>query len=286
VTTAFGAALHVTNGDSAGDVIERSRFEGRVLSWQDVPHEGPLLPGTRRDFLHARAAFLAEEGWRDAATIRRALEGRDRKLLEALREGREVVLWFEHDLLDQLQLIEILSLAGEPDCNLTGLQLLNTDAVEGRLEFHGLGELEPDELEPLWPLRRPVTPELVETLVEGPLTPPELFVQSARREVAPFLGDSWFWQRLARLARGQRPLVSTAGGAPIPEPPPRGDTPAFVQTRFQLTDHGRAVLDGELDWVEAVGLDRWVGGTRLRPENDWRWSSRERELRAPSVESG
>jgi len=344
VTTAFGAALHVTNGDSAGDVIERSRFEGRVLSWQDVPHEGPLLPGTRRDFLHARAAFLAEEGWQDAATIRRALEGRDRKLLEALREGREAVLWFEHDLLDQLQLIEILSLAGEPDCNLTGLQLLNTDAVEGRPEFHGLGELEPDELEPLWPLRRPVTPELVElaraawaavrapdpqavvalldedtaqlpflaaalerfleelpdvagglsrterqlleTLVEGPLTPPELFVQSARREVAPFLGDSWFWQRLARLARGQRPLVSTAGGAPIPEPPPRGDTPAFVQTRFQLTDHGRAVLGGELDWVEAVGLDRWVGGTRLRPENDWRWSSRERELRAPSVESG
>jgi len=102
-------------------VIERSRFEGRVLSWQDVPHEGPLLPGTRRDFLHARAAFLAEEGWQDAATIRRALEGRDRKLLEALREGREVVLWFEHDLLDQLQLIEILSLAGEPDVNLTGL---------------------------------------------------------------------------------------------------------------------------------------------------------------------
>jgi hypothetical protein len=42
------------------------------------------------------------------------------------------------------------------------LQLINVGSFPGRPDFHGLGELTPDELESLWPLRRPVTDDLVE----------------------------------------------------------------------------------------------------------------------------
>jgi len=339
VATSIATALHVTNGDSAGEVIERSRFEGPVLSWRDVPHEGPLVPGPRSEFLDARAAFLAGEGFEEEATIRQELERRDRTFVEALTQGREVVLWFEHALLDQLQLIEILALVGEIGHELQGLELLNVGAVSGRPDFHGLGELDPAELEPLWPQRRPVTSELIrlardawasvrapdptplaalleqdtselpflaaaverfleelpdvaagisrterqllETLLDGHIAPVELFIGSARREEAPYLGDSWFWQRLLELARGQRPLLAAVGGGLVPEPPPRGDPATFLGTALKLTDGGRAVLAGELDRIDAIGIDRWVGGTRLRAGNVWRWDARLRELQAP-----
>jgi len=60
-----------------------------------------------------------------------------------------------------------------------------------------------------------------------------------------------------------------AGGR-VPTPPPRGDGRAFAATAFEVTDDGRAVLAGRKDRV-GFGLDRWLGGTHLTPENDWRW---------------
>ena len=58
------------------------------------------------------------------------------------------MLWFEHDLYDQLQLIQIL--AGLPDFP-TRVELICIGSFPGRPDFHGLGELEPDELASLWP---------------------------------------------------------------------------------------------------------------------------------------
>ena len=94
-----------------------------------------------------RARFLAEAGWGTTGTIRAELERRDAVLAEAFAAGRPVVLWFEHDLYDQLQLIQVLSQCpGRPELIVVG-------AFEGRPDFHGLGELSADELETLWPLR-------------------------------------------------------------------------------------------------------------------------------------
>ena len=42
--------------------------------------------------------------------------------------------------------------------------------------------------------------------------------------------------------------------------------------QFELMEDGRAVLEGKLDAVELLGLDRWLGGTHLRvPDAVWRW---------------
>jgi hypothetical protein len=40
-----------------------------------------------------------------------------------------------------------------------------------------------------------------------------------------------------------------------------------------LTDAGRAVLTGDADRVDLLGLDRWLGGTHLRHDSLWRWDS-------------
>ncbi len=74
-------------------------------------HEGPVPAGPRPDLRQARAAFLSGCGWGSGQAVLAALERRDQQLVQALRDGCQVVLWFEHDLYDQLQLIDALALA-------------------------------------------------------------------------------------------------------------------------------------------------------------------------------
>ena len=105
--------LHVTNGESAGNTLRQTTLGGAVLPWQDVLHEGPVPAGPRSQLLRARAAFLADCGWGSRRAILSSLERRDGQLTDALTGGVQVVLWFEHDLYDQLQLLDALALARE-----------------------------------------------------------------------------------------------------------------------------------------------------------------------------
>jgi hypothetical protein len=319
-----GDALHVTNGESAGNTLRRTGIDGAVLAWDDVLHEGPVPAGPPGRVRDVRARFLAECGWGDAPTIRASLERRDRHLDQALGDGRPVVLWFEHDLYDQLQLLQVLAQIG-PDAE--RIELIEVGSFPGRPGFRGLGELTAAELESLWPQRRPSAEErvklaalawdafrapdprgleavierdtspapflaaalrrlleelpdartglsrserqLLEGLEDGPLTPVELFLRSQDAEEAPFDGDAWVWRRLAGLAG----LVARQGGGPLPAPPPLGDGRTFASTRVALTDDGRAVLAGDADRVELLGIDRWLGGTHLHAGNVPRWDA-------------
>jgi hypothetical protein len=100
--------LHITNGDHAAEQIRAAALGGEVLPWRDVLHEGPVPPPATLDSLRPlRARFLAGQGWGNAVEIAREFERRDRALGTAAA-AEEVVLWFEHDLYDQLQLAQIL----------------------------------------------------------------------------------------------------------------------------------------------------------------------------------
>src|SRR5687767_9453549 len=100
--------LHVTNGDSAAERIRAAGVDGTILPWRDVLHEGPVPAGLPLERLSAvRAEFLASAGAGAPEAVRRDFAERDRTLMAAARED-EVVLWFEHDLYDQLQLIQLL----------------------------------------------------------------------------------------------------------------------------------------------------------------------------------
>ena len=150
--------LHVTNGDSTTATMERARLAGEFLSWRDILHEGPVPPYSPDELRRVRAEYLATIAPAGPTEIEAELLARDARLAGAVDACEPVVLWFEHDLYDQLQLIQIL--AGLPDFP-TRVELICIGSFPGRPDFHGLGELEPDELASLWPLRTAVTPEHV-----------------------------------------------------------------------------------------------------------------------------
>jgi hypothetical protein len=146
--------LHVTNGDSAGNTLRQTSLGGAVLPWRDALHEGPVPAGPRQVLLATRAAFLSGCGWGSAQAIGSALKRRDRILAGALRDGQQVVLWFEHDLYDQLQLLDVLTLASAAA---GALELIVVGSFPGQPSFRGLGELTADQLETLWPSRTAAT---------------------------------------------------------------------------------------------------------------------------------
>lgn len=148
--------LHITNGDSAADSISRSDLKGHILPWRDVLHEGPVPAGLDLKALSAvRARFIAGEGWAPETGAPIRFEERDSML--RLAEAREdVVLWFEADLYDQLQLIQLLDWFSEhPPRSLNLICLAEHPAVP---RFVGLGQLSPGQMADLFPTRQEVTP--------------------------------------------------------------------------------------------------------------------------------
>lgn len=100
--------LHVTNGDHAAQGLSRSGLSGDVLAWRDVLHDGPVLTDESSDAFRAtRARFIADRGWSNAEAVERDFVERDERLA-GLAPGDAIVLWFEPDLYDQLQLMQVL----------------------------------------------------------------------------------------------------------------------------------------------------------------------------------
>ena len=138
--------LHITNGDSAVPGIEATGVGGDVIAWRDALHEGPVPAGLDAAGLRAvRARFLADSGWGDADAIEAEMRDRDARLAAALARDEVVVLWLEHDLYDQLQLIQILDAIDG-----------GTDEVEAILPDRFLGPMDVAELSALWAGRAPV----------------------------------------------------------------------------------------------------------------------------------
>ena len=74
-----------------------------------------------------RAAFLAARFRLDPEGTRAAFQDRDRRLREAIEAGDELVLWFEHDLYDQLQLLQLLDLVARETVPASRVRLAQAD---------------------------------------------------------------------------------------------------------------------------------------------------------------
>jgi len=102
------AELTITNGDSAAELLRMAGRIGTILSWRDVLHEGPIVGGSLEECSRERVAYLAHRFRIDPAEIEAEFAERDR-LMRAHADFDVIELWFEHDLYDQLQLVQALA---------------------------------------------------------------------------------------------------------------------------------------------------------------------------------
>jgi hypothetical protein len=307
--------LHVSNGDATD--IPGTGLAERVVYWRDALHEGPVPAVGPAELRRIRAGFLAGSGVDDRAAD--GLAERDRAL-EDNHDG-DYVLWFEADLYDQLQIIQILDrLAGlgVPAARITMICIgEHPDAAR----FGGLGELTAAQLAELagtnasrtltpaglelatraWAAFRAPTPDglldiaatrstdlrflgeafdrlgreypwrrdglslterrVLAAVAGGAPDAGTAFVRAAARETRPYLGDTWCFALIDRLAGGPAPLLDLTPAGPTDR-----------HTALRLTGAGARVLAGEADLVALNGVDRWIGGVHLSGRDAaWRW---------------
>ena len=102
--------LIITNGEEAAQKMREARINGEILCWRDILHEGPVpVTETLRELSAIRVDYLAGGGWGDPDEIFAAFAERD-ATMRHLADYAAITLWFEHDLYDQLQLLQILDL--------------------------------------------------------------------------------------------------------------------------------------------------------------------------------
>jgi hypothetical protein len=148
--------LHITNGDSVIEGFRAAALPGTYLPWRDPLHDGPVpqLPSLEA-LSDIRARSLATGG-HAYEEIRASFAERDRTLA-AFRDHDETVLWFEHDLYDQLQLIQVLHWLSTQDLPGVRLSVIQIGDHPDLVPFYGLGQLDGRQLLQLFPTRAPVS---------------------------------------------------------------------------------------------------------------------------------
>ena len=271
--------LHLTNGDCAVAVISQA-VSGAFLPWRDVLHEGPVRAGLSLEQLSAeRARFIAEAGWGDLPGVLKSFQERDKAFRDAGTHD-EIVLWFEHDLYDQLQLIQVLD----------GLADLRGPPISLVCESEYLGTMAPERAAELFALRNPVTRR---HLQEGRAAwaafraPDPRGLENLKTASLPFLAAAvrrhleefpWTGDGLSRL---ERSIVQALRGGPL----------RFGQLFARVEGEPRFLGDAVLGWhlermateglVERRGSEwaatgkgharrapRWLGGA---DSSSWRW---------------
>jgi hypothetical protein len=112
---------------------------------------------------------------------------------------------------------------------------------------------------------------ILSAVAGGARTAGAAFVRTAAREARPFLGDSWCFAIISRLARAPKPLLEAEPAA----------APIDRHVRLGLTAAGRRVLEGGDDHVALNGVDRWIGGVHLNGRKvPWRWDEGTESVRA------
>jgi hypothetical protein len=185
--------LIITNGDSAVGAMEAAGIPGVKLPWRDVLHDGPVPAGLELEELSdVRAHFIASCGWGEPDEVRRQFADRDATLV-AFGSHDEVVLWFEHDLYDQLQLLQLLDWFAHRDPGRTRLSYAQDSEFIAEVPHETL----PERLRE----RRDVTAEQLEAghLAWAAFTAPEpgaleRWLEANREakgsEALPFLGPA------------------------------------------------------------------------------------------------
>lgn len=318
--------LHIHNGDCSANIAEQSSLPGEHFAWRESLITGPTPAGVSgNEWRRVRAQHLSEAYGVDLQECERGLLKQEEEL-SSFDEHEEVVLWFEHDLFCQTNLLYLLNWFARRDLGKTTLSLICIGEFPGKENFRGIGELNAEQMASLFPARQQVTPpqlKLAELAWQAYCSPDPAEIEKLAQtgtSLLPFLGqalqahlrrfpstknglgsienkglelihggsktfidvfqrfgdaepdyglgDAQFWLALQQMSGGRQPLLRIEDGKNGGREP----TPDIVrEAKFEITEPGKSVLRGEADFVELNGIDVWLGGVHLSPNNLWRW---------------
>ncbi len=295
--------LQITNGDMAAARLLELDPSSAILPWRDALHEGPVPSGvTLSDLSAVRALFVSSAGWAPYLDAKSMFDARDAILIDH-RRFDELGLWFEWDLYDQLQLLQVLDFLIRDGRPLSDITLVNCAGYLGELTVEQLEELT-EQFESMGERDARVVLELWDAFRCGDVGRIARYTRSSDAEstALPFMREAMV--RLLEelpsthngLSRSEQNIMQALSAGPqtvaklfelahanVEERKFLGDTVfemqlerlavgfyplvAFEDMQVRRTAHGDTVFRNEVDWIEIAAEERWIGGLQILPQS-------------------
>ena len=131
----------------AVSIMKAAKISGDFLPWRDILHEGPVPADLNLQELSlVRAEYLSSHGYGSLEEITQNFKARDAQLA-SFEQYDKIILWFEHDLYDQLQILQLLSFFNKATMGTTKLTMICRDQYLGRQSPEQLKEMQRFETE-------------------------------------------------------------------------------------------------------------------------------------------
>lgn len=301
--------LNIINGNACINMMKEAQIRGDFLAWQDFLHEGPVpFDLTLEELSLVRARFISDYGLGKFKNIKKDFKIRDKKL-KSYKLYDKVVLWFEHDLYDQLQLIQLLSWFAKQNLKTTKLTLICSNNYLGESSAQQIKKLlhyETDVLDAHFLLAQKAwsafcsdTPESWARLLEEPTALLPFLKGAVYRMLQEYPSTQYglsrtAYQTLLIISNGinQRIDIFTKYQS-FEERKFMGDmifwkilddfeTHGIIEQKeeaINITSLGEKILNGQKNWLSISNLERSIGGVTLSYENLWCWDMKKRNIK-------
>jgi len=304
--------LNIVNSDATIEKLKEADIPGAFLPWQDFLHEGPVPENLSLEALSKiRAEYISHKGLGSFEEIDQNFKERNATLY-AFKKYEKIILWFEPDLYDQLQLIQILDWFAKYASTSTLLSFIYCDQNLGNYSTTKRQEL-------LLYNKEPVTHQhfIVARKAWGAFTSPtpEAWFKLMDDDISalPFLQDAIlrmleeYPNSINGLSRtAHQALLIVAKGVHYPphifEAYQKSEKHRFMGdvlfwdvlkalvakkllTSMEEGKHllisslGEDILRGERNWLNLGAIDFWLGGVHQTPDTLWLWDIQSQRLK-------
>ncbi|WP_187260614.1 DUF1835 domain-containing protein [Pontibacter beigongshangensis] len=301
--------LHILNGDASVAAFEAAALPGDVIVWREIMSEGPLVAQCKDDACWELRQEYIQQHYAETAEVYKA------KVLDVLLQLRqlygykEVLLWFDTDLMCQINLLFLLNYI-KPQHHQT-LQMATPahtpvsllSVAEIQRTYSNRITLKPDDLalaHQLWQAYADESPLLLQEIVQGEMSPFQYLQEALALHFLRFPDCATGMNHVETLLlqhldhggsdkQSLRQLIwQTAPGYGY------GDSqinlilqelsPALLHIigeDVSITEAGRKVLRKQLHLSMLQGRNTYIGGVRLDEKNmDWCRDNEENRIRA------
>ena len=301
--------LNIVNGDTCIEIMKTAGIEGDFLPWLDFLHEGPVPKELSLDELsNIRAKFISNFISDNFKKIQKEFQARDEKL-NAYKSYDKVILWFEHDLYDQLQLLQILSWFATQNLSKTKLTLISTNNYLGELSIQQIQKVLNYEIDVLpehlklaskaWNAFTQPTPKDWFKLLNEPTS----LLPHLKAAIFRMLEE--FPDNKTGLSRTEyHALLVISNGVNdadeifikcqnLEEKKFMGNVIFWKilhefelakvikreEKKLTLTSLGKKLLNREKNWIAIKPVNRFIGGTALTLDNLWCWDKQKETIK-------
>ncbi len=157
----MSSQLHITNGDILTEKLRTLKLQGDIITWREMLCEGKTETNvgsesfwkTRFEFLNKN--YKISKSWFIDKTLK------EYRTLCNHKQEDHIVLWFEHDLFDQINMLAVISWL-KTHRPYAQISLVSGDGEGKSANLLGLGSLNDDQLRKLFNNRTLLTQDDVE----------------------------------------------------------------------------------------------------------------------------